>query len=98
MSGPQSSPTPRGRDSAVHTGLPVQGYRPQHGDAVAAVNANKAREERLLRVLDACQGDAAIDQRWLAVARTHFEQGFMALNRAVFRPSRIALPEDDDGA
>lgn len=34
------------------------------------------------------------DPRWLAVARTHFQEGFMALNRAVFRPQRIRLPED----
>lgn len=34
------------------------------------------------------------DPRWLAVAKTHFEQGFMALNRAVFQPQRISLPED----
>ena len=79
-------------------GLPVQGYRPQSQAAVEAVNANKLREERLLRLLDACAGDPDIDQRWLAIARTHFEQGFMALNRAVFRPDRISLPEDDDGA
>jgi hypothetical protein len=82
----------------IHQGLPVQGYRPQGEAAVAAVNANKVREEQLLRILDACQGDSAIDQRWLALARTHFEQGFMALNRAVFRPARVVLPEDDDGA
>ena len=35
------------------------------------------------------------DERWLAVARTHFQQGFMALNRAVFQPQRVNLPEDD---
>lgn len=79
-------------------GLPVQGYRAQAPTAIDAVNANKLREERLLRVLDACLGDPDIDQRWLALARTHFEQGFMALNRAIFRPDRVALPEDDDGA
>jgi len=40
------------------------------------------------------------DQRWLAIARTHVEQGFMAFNRAVFRPQRISLPGDtkDDQA
>jgi len=26
---------------------------------------------------------AAYDPRWLSVAKTHFEQGFMALNRAI---------------
>jgi len=35
------------------------------------------------------------DERWLAVARTHFQEGYMALNRAVFQPQRIKLPEDD---
>lgn len=38
------------------------------------------------------------DPRWLAIARTGFEQAFMALNRAVFQPQRIALPEDVEAA
>lgn len=37
----------------------------------------------------------ATDPRWLAVAKTHFQEGFMALNRAVFQPQRIKLPEDE---
>ena len=38
-----------------------------------------------------------VDQRWAAVARTHLEQGFMAMNRAVFRPGRISgdLPSNN---
>lgn len=27
-----------------------------------------------------------VDKRWVSIARTHFQQGFMALNRAVFQP------------
>ena len=34
------------------------------------------------------------DPKWMAVAKTHFQQGFMALNRAVFQPDRLTLPED----
>lgn len=34
------------------------------------------------------------DPRWLAIAKTHFEQGFMALERAVLQPQRIPFPED----
>jgi hypothetical protein len=30
-----------------------------------------------------------IDQRWLAIAQTHIEQGFMALNRSIFQPGRV---------
>lgn len=80
-----------------HKGLPVVGYQPQTEDAVAFVNENKALEERLLRRLDrmAAKGPPAYDMRWLAIARTSIEQGFMAMNRAVFQPSRIQLPGDD---
>lgn len=42
------------------------------------------------------QGGPAYDQRWLAIARTHFQEGFMALNRAMFQPTRIKLPEDGE--
>lgn len=45
------------------------------------------------------RGDAInvsnLDPRWTAIARSHFEQGFMALNRAVFQPQRVRLPEDE---
>ena len=76
---------------ADHQSLPVHGYEPQSTDAVATVNANKLLEERVLRVLDELAGRADIDQRWLAVGRTAIEQGFMAVNRAVFRPQRVEL-------
>lgn len=70
-------------------GLPVAGYQPQSAGKIATVNAFKAIEEDLLRILDGMQGDAAFDQRWLAQARTSFENGFMQLNRSVFRPARL---------
>lgn len=77
-----------------HEGLPVAGYRPQSSAAVAIVNENKQAEERVLRVLDVLAESDDVDKRWLAIARTQLEQGFMALNRAVFRPGRVLLPED----
>jgi hypothetical protein len=81
-------------DKAKHDGLPVKGYQPQTQGAVDLVNSNKITEEQLLRTLDVYAAGDMIDKRWLAVARTHFEQGFMALNRSVFRPGRVRLPED----
>jgi hypothetical protein len=81
-----------------HQGLPVAGYRPQSAEAVDLVNGFKADEERLLRALDAMAdsgGEPRFDPRWLAIARTALEQGFMALIRAVFRPARIRLPGDE---
>lgn len=79
----------------THPGLPVAGYRPQPEHTVARVNAFKADEEALLRQLDQMVGDPEIDQRWLAVGRTHLEQAFMAINRSVFRPGRVKLPGDE---
>lgn len=78
------------------TGLPVSGYRAQRPEAVAAVNSNKEIEERLLRMLDELKSDSMVDQRWLQAGRTDTEKGFMAVNRAIFKPGRAKLPEDGD--
>lgn len=72
-----------------HTPLPVHGYTTQGGDKVGIVNANKEHEEVILRRLDALALNGEIDGRWLAVGRTHIEQAFMAINRAVFKPQRL---------
>lgn len=77
-------------------GLPVSGYRPQHDEAVQLVNLNKDIEERCLRAIDALSLMATIDKRMLAIGRTNLEQAFMWINRAIFQPSRIKLPEDTD--
>ncbi|MBK1871557.1 DUF7681 family protein [Aestuariivirga sp. YIM B02566] len=79
---------------STHSGLPVAGYKPQSSDRVNVVNANKQVEEVVLRQLDAMKDDPSIDQRWLAIGRTQIEQGFMAVNRAVFQPGRIKLATD----
>ena len=79
---------------------PVSGYRPQTQQALDLVNGFKADEERLLRKLDELKtlpeyGTIPLaDQRWLALGRTHLEQAFMAINRSVFKPTRVKLPED----
>lgn len=77
-----------------HQGLPVAGYRPQDDERVALVNRNKAAEERVLRILDELRTEPHVDQRWLQIGRTAIEQGFMAVNRAVFQPTRVTLPDD----
>lgn len=80
---------------------PVSGYRPQTQQALDLVNGFKADEERLLRKLDELKtlnagglSPVIADQRWLALGRTHLEQAFMAINRSVFKPTRVKLPED----
>ena len=80
---------------------PVSGYRPQTQQVLDLVNGFKADEERLLRKLDELKtlnegglSPVIADQRWLALGRTHLEQAFMAINRSVFKPTRVKLPED----
>lgn len=34
------------------------------------------------------------DQRFLRMAISHFQEGFMCMNRAIFNPERVFLPED----
>ena len=72
-------------------GLPVSGYKPQSDEAVAVVNGNKWLEEIVLRRLDMLAANPEIDKRWLAIGRTAIEQGFMAVNRAVFKPGRVDI-------
>lgn len=81
-----------------HQGLPVPGYKPQPQWKVDEVTRNKYEEEALLRRLDHIeQGLVAgvdFEPRWLRIARTHFEEGYMAMNRAFFMPERAKLPAD----
>jgi len=78
----------------MNEGLPVAGYRPQTEEAVLLVNIMKGSEEKILRALDDLAARDDIDKRWLAIGRTAIEQGFMAVNRSIFRPARASLPGD----
>lgn len=84
----------------THAGLPVAGYKPQSDEKVQMVNGFKQDEERILRKLDSLTEanleslGFEVDRRWLAIGRTQLEQAFMAINRAVFQPGRVVLPED----
>lgn len=78
-----------------HKPMPVQGYTSQIDENVQMVNLNKRDEELLMRALDNYAMNPEVDRRWLSIAKTHFEQGFMALNRSIFKPQRIKLLEDE---
>lgn len=73
----------------------INGYTVQPLENIDMVNNNKIVEEGVLRMLDELNEMAGVDWRWLAIGRTHIEQGFMAINRAIFRPRRLS---DEDMA
>lgn len=75
----------------MQTDKHVFGYRPQYSATVDLVNRNKIVEEHVLRMIEDLQLHDDIDGRWLSVGRTHIEQGFMAINRAIFKPGRVKL-------
>lgn len=70
-----------------HKPLPVEGYRAQPQDRIDLVNEMKAAEAGLLKRIAELPMDTAENARWRSIARTHFQQGFMAINRALFRPN-----------
>lgn len=77
-----------------HCGLPVAGYKAQSEQSVQLVNGMKVTEEIVLRCLDDLAAMPDVDKRWLAIGRTQIEQGFMAVNRSIFKPGRVQLSED----
>lgn len=76
----------------------VLGERRQAPAAVQTVNAAKELEEHVLRLLEEIEedGELAVDRRWLALGRTQIQLGFMAVNRAVFKPERISIADEDE--
>jgi hypothetical protein len=75
----------------METAKHVFGYRPQDNSTVDLVNRNKLVEEHVLRMLDELSKNEDTDKRWLAIGRTAIEQGFMAVNRSIFKPGRVTV-------
>jgi hypothetical protein len=69
----------------------LPGYTPLSDDSRGAITAFKLLEEQLLRTIERISemDDVTVDPRWRAVAVTHFQTGFMAIVRAVARPTRL---------
>lgn len=80
---------------AMEKGLPVKGYTDQSTIKVDMVNANKELEERSLRAVDHLKGTGIADPRMLALGTTKLQEAWMWINRAVFQPTRVKLPEDE---
>lgn len=68
----------------------LPGYRELGPVQLKLMKENKLLEEIVLRQLDRhAAADQNVDQRWIAIARTQLQQGFMALSRAVAQPQRL---------
>lgn len=65
----------------------ITGYRTLPPETVALVNAIKQQGNELGAMFDRLAKYPEVDQRWLAIAKTDLQKGFMFLVRAVTKPS-----------
>jgi hypothetical protein len=72
----------------------IKSFTDQSAKNKAMVNINKEAEERVYRILDNLANVSTLDQQLLIEGRKHILMGFMLVNRSIFQPERIELPED----
>lgn len=65
----------------------IKGYRELSKEEIASMNLVKEHAAKTGELIDALEakGDDC-DPRWLSIARTQLQQGFMALTRSIARP------------
>lgn len=68
----------------------IKGYRDLTAEEIAAMNAVKSLGEQVGTQLDAVATLPGVDQRWVDLSRSLLQQGFMAANRAIARPTSFA--------
>jgi hypothetical protein len=80
---------------------PITGYRNLSPDEIAAINEIKAVAATVDALVQKVSGayfaigqpgdvvriGGAVDQRWVAIAKTQLQQGFMALTRSIAQPN-----------
>lgn len=66
----------------------IRGYRDLTQDEIDAMNTIKILGEQVGEFVENMAGSVGDeDQRWVAIGKTHLQQGFMALTRAVAKPT-----------
>lgn len=64
----------------------IKGYRDLNQHEINAMNNVKAEGERLGKLIAEMKTISDIDQRWVAIAETHLQQGIMAAVRSIAKP------------
>lgn len=64
----------------------IKGYRDLSQGEINAMNNIKGYGEALKALMDELKSITDIDQRWVAIAETHLQQGIMAAVRSVAKP------------
>jgi hypothetical protein len=64
----------------------IKGYRDLSEDEIAIINEIKQTESYVANVWQATIDLDEANKRWANIAKTHFQEGFMALVRSIARP------------
>ncbi len=64
----------------------IEGYRELSQDEISAMNAITDKAQQVKILIDTIDQIVGRDGRWLAIAKTDLQKGFMFLKRAVARP------------
>lgn len=65
----------------------ISGYRELSQAEIDQMNAVKAKAAEVGALLDSLSASTGLDQRWVGIARSHLQQGFMAAVRAIAQPT-----------
>lgn len=64
----------------------ISGYRDLTATEISLINEIKEKETEVGRLWQEVMSRGGSDVRWLAIAKTHFEEGFSAFVRAIAKP------------
>lgn len=64
----------------------IKGYRDLSQKEINQMNALKDIANKVGDIIEALQDDPDVDQRWLAIAKTDLQKGFMSAVRSVAKP------------
>lgn len=65
----------------------IKGYRDLSEAEIAAMNSVKDLAAQVGACVESVSAMDGVDQRWVSIARTQLQQGFMALTRAIAQPT-----------
>lgn len=65
----------------------ITGYRELSQQEIDLMNEIKGHGVMIAGLVEKVQGTPETDLRWAAIAKTHLQEGFMALTRAVAKPT-----------
>lgn len=65
----------------------IKGYRSLSQEDIDLMNEVKSLGEQMGQLIQTLRSTEGIDQRWVAIAETHLQQGTMAAVRSVAQPS-----------